>query len=237
MSSMNSWFVFVVVLLLLCSITKAFSATTLVDLTTDQNALLAFKNTITSDRNSALAKNWSSNMSVCNWIGVSCGVKHQRVMALNISRFALLGTLPPHLGNLTFLRYLDISFNTFTGLIPYELSTLYRLKEIDMSVNSFTGKIPPWFGALPQLEYLSLDKNTFSRTIPEEIGNSSSLQILILSYNQLTGPISHGLFNVSSIREIRIRDNRLSGMLPSDMCNNLPNLTRLSLLYNLLCNL
>ncbi|KAL3641386.1 hypothetical protein CASFOL_016354 [Castilleja foliolosa] len=230
---MNSWSVFVVVLLLLCSIKKPFSsATILLDLTTDRNALLVFKNTITSDRNAILANNWSSNTSVCNWIGVSCGIKHQRVISLNISSFALSGTLPPHLGNLTFLRYLDISFNDFTGHIPYELSRLYRLKELDMRFNSFTGNIPSWIGALTQLEQLCLRNNTFSGTIPEEIAKCSSLQILHLSYNQLTGSIPHALFNLSSISEIRIGDNRLSGTLPSDMCNNLSNLTWLSLAGN-----
>ncbi|KAL3619768.1 hypothetical protein CASFOL_034680 [Castilleja foliolosa] len=229
---MNSCIVFVVVLLLLCSsiIYKPFVATSL-DLTTDQNALLVFKNTITW--NAMLAKNWSSNTSVCNWIGVSCGIKHQRVISLNISGFALSGTLPSHLGNLTFLRYLNISSNDFTGPIPYELSRLYRLKKIDMGVNSFTGKIPSWFGALPQLENLSLHNNTFSGTIPEEIANCSYLQILNLNFNKyLTGPIPYGLFNLSSIKEIRIWYNELSGTLPSDMCNNLPNLSWLSLSDN-----
>ncbi|KAL3641385.1 hypothetical protein CASFOL_016353 [Castilleja foliolosa] len=218
-----------VLLLLLCSIKKPFSssATTLVDLISDQNALLAFKNTITW--NAMLAKNWSSNTSVCNWIGVSCGTKHQRVISLNISGFALSGTLSPHLGNLTFLRYLDISSNNFTGPIPSELSRLYRLKEIDMGFNKLSGEIPSWIGALPRLALLRLRNNTFSGTIPEEIGNCSSLQILHLSSNQLTGSIPHGLFNLSSIREIRVLYNGLSGTLPSDMCNNLLNLTRLSI--------
>ncbi|KAL3641346.1 hypothetical protein CASFOL_016314 [Castilleja foliolosa] len=230
MSSMNYCFIFVVVLLLLCSITKPFSAASLLDLTTDQNALLAFKNTITP--NVMLAKNWSSSTSVCNWIGVSCGIEHQRVISLNMSSFALSGTLSPHLGNLTFLRYLDISSNNFTSPIPNELSRLYRLKEIDMGFNSFTGVIPSWIGALPQLEILGLSNNTFSGTIPTEIGNSSSLQFLNLNNNQLTGSIPHGLFNVSSIREIRVLYNGLSGTLPSNMCNNLPNLTRLSVSGN-----
>ncbi|KAL3641394.1 hypothetical protein CASFOL_016362 [Castilleja foliolosa] len=228
---MNSWSVFVVVLLLLCSIKKPFSsAKTLLDMTTDQNALLAFKNTITW--NSMLAKNWSSNTSVCNWIGVSCGTKHQRVISLDISDFALSGTLSPHLGNLTFLRSLNISSNNFTGPIPSELSRLYRLKEIDMGFNKLSGKMPSWIGALPRLEQLRLRNNTFSGTIPEEIANCSSLQILNLNFNKLTGPIPRGLFNLSSIREIRVMYNGLSGTLPSDMCNNLPNLTTLALSGN-----
>ncbi|KAG8375421.1 hypothetical protein BUALT_Bualt10G0098300 [Buddleja alternifolia] len=79
---------------------------------TDQDALLAFKATITSDIYGILANNWSANnTSVCYWIGVSCGIKHQRVTSLNLSGFHVRGTVAPHLGNLTFLRSLDISFN------------------------------------------------------------------------------------------------------------------------------
>ncbi|KAL3641347.1 hypothetical protein CASFOL_016315 [Castilleja foliolosa] len=255
----SSCFSFTLFLLLLCSsINEPFSsATTLPNSTTDQNALLIFKNTITSDPNATLSNNWSTNTSVCNWIGVSCGNKHQRVISLNISGFDLSGTLPPHLGNLTFLRSLDISSNDFTGPIPSELSRLYRLRFINMQINSFAGYIPSWLGALPQLEILALGNNSFSGpipsslftnnsrlqtlsmrfnylngSIPDEIGNSSSLQVLNLNNNQLTGPIPHGLFNVSSIREIRVMYNGLSGTLPSDMCNNLPNVTRLLISAN-----
>ncbi|KAL3641342.1 hypothetical protein CASFOL_016310 [Castilleja foliolosa] len=221
---MKSCIVFVPVLLLLCSINKAFSATTLVDLTTDQNALLAFKNTITLGR--ALTVCWPTT-------GPATLPFVTGLAALNISGFALSGTLPPHLGNLTFLRYLYIRSNNFTGPIPYELSRLNRLKEIDMGFNSFTGNIPSWFGALSQLEILRLRNNSFSGTIPKEIGNCSSLQIINLNFNQLTGPIPRGLFNLSSIRDIWVLYNGLSGTLPSDMCsNNLPNLTILALSGN-----
>ncbi|KAL3641371.1 hypothetical protein CASFOL_016339 [Castilleja foliolosa] len=250
-------FIFALLLLLLISINRPFSSSTPLNSTTDQNALLAFKNTITRNPNSTLPDNWSTNISVCNWIGVSCSTKHQRVISLNISGFALSGTLSPHLGNLTFLRYLDMSSNNFTGPIPSELSRLYRLRVINMSYNSLTGKIPSWLGALPKLEQIRLRNNTFSGTIPtslftnnskiqilnlrynylngsipDEIGNCSSLQYVYLDYNELTGPIPYGIFNLSSIREICITDNHLSGSLPSDICDNLPNLTTLALSSN-----
>ncbi|KAK6130556.1 hypothetical protein DH2020_035702 [Rehmannia glutinosa] len=200
---------------------------------TDQISLLAFKKTITSDPYAILAKNWSENVSVCHWIGVTCGIKHQRVISLNISRFDFSGTLSPHLGNLTFLRYLDISSNNFTGNIPSELSHLHRLRRINLGFNTFTGEIPSWFGALPRLQQLILKNNTFSGRIPGEIGNSnSSLEIVNLDYNQLTGSIPYGIFNISSIREITIMYNYILGTLPSDICNNLPNLVRLALSGN-----
>ncbi|GFP81314.1 probable LRR receptor-like serine/threonine-protein kinase at3g47570 [Phtheirospermum japonicum] len=66
----------------------------------------------------------------------------------------------------------------------------------------------------------------------EEIGNCTSLQNVYLDYNLLTGTIPYGIFNLSSIKEIWIMSNYLSGRLPSDICNNLPNLTTLAISEN-----
>jgi LRR receptor-like serine/threonine-protein kinase FLS2 len=41
--------------------------------TTDQYALLALKAQISYDPHSVLTHNWSTNTSVCNWIGITCG--------------------------------------------------------------------------------------------------------------------------------------------------------------------
>ncbi|KAI3463733.1 hypothetical protein Pfo_020396 [Paulownia fortunei] len=234
----SSFFIAVVALLLLSSITQSLGRTYFTS-NTDYHALLALNNTITSDPNGILAKNWSSNISICYWIGVSCSTKHQRVIALNLSGFNLGGTIAPHLGNLTFLQSLNISSNNFTGFIPPELSNLRRLKEINVGVNSFTGEIPSWFGALPELQHMILNNNTFSgiippslfnisklRTldmgcnalsgnIPQEIGNFSSLEIINLEYNQFTGSIPHGIFNLSFVIAINLRVNNLSDRLPS----------------------
>ncbi|KAG6388697.1 hypothetical protein SASPL_150129 [Salvia splendens] len=211
-------------------------ALSLNSITTDKHALISFKNSITSDPYAILSANWSqNNTSVCNWIGVSCGLKHGRVTALNLSGYGLVGTVAPHLGNLTFLRYLDISFNNFSGFLPFELSKLRHLKVMNVGANSFTGEIPTWLGSLPRLEKLYLYKNTFLGTIPSSLSNNTKnqmLQILNLNYNQLSGSIPYAIFNVSSLREIRIRNNSLSGWLPSEMCDNLPNIEALDISAN-----
>ncbi|KAG6388767.1 hypothetical protein SASPL_150201 [Salvia splendens] len=202
---------------------------------TDKNALISFKNSITSDTNAILSINWSQNTSVCNWIGVSCGLKHGRVTALNLPRYDLAGTVAPHLGNLSFLRYLDISSNSFVGMLSFELSKLRRLKVMNLGANSFTGEIPTWLGSLPQLEELYLYNNSFLGKIPSSLFNNSKLQmlqILHLYSNKLSGSIPHVIFNVSSLREIRIGINSLSGRLPIDMCNNMPNIKFLALSWN-----
>ncbi|XP_073043655.1 uncharacterized protein [Primulina eburnea] len=230
------------------------------NLTTDQNALVAFKNSITLDPYQVLAKNWSSDASVCSWIGVSCDTdaRNQRVTSLNFSGFSLGAILAPNLGNLTFLSSLDLGLNNFTDSIPPELSNLRRLEVIYLDSNEFTGEIPSWFGTLPRLEVLFLGRNKFSGSIPTslfnnsklrmlgmaynfldgniplEIGNISSLETFDLKYNAITGVIPHGIFNMSSLASIDLTGNSLSGSLPPDMCDNMLKLKRLHLSSNLL---
>ncbi|KAK6131111.1 hypothetical protein DH2020_035156 [Rehmannia glutinosa] len=226
--------------------------------TIDQDSLVAFKTTITSDPYQILTKNWSTNASICTWIGVTCNINHQRITSLNFSGFGFEGTVSPNLGNLTFLSSLDLSSNNFTGLIPSELSNLRRLKVINLGFNSFTGNIPPWFRILKQLECIFLNNNNISGSIspsvgensklrilnlgynllagniPQEIGNLSALETLDLKYNQFTGSIPFGIFNLSGIEKIDLTGNSLSGGLPMDICNNIPKLTGLYLSANLL---
>ncbi|KAH6826231.1 hypothetical protein C2S53_001668 [Perilla frutescens var. hirtella] len=249
------FFIAVELLFLSCT-TKSFGKTTFSNITTDQSALLAFKNTIIYDPHRILLGNWSINTTICHWIGVSCGIKHIRVTALNVSGFGLVGIIPPHLGNLTFLRSLDISSNNFTGFIPSELSKLRRLVKINMGDNDFTGELPSWIGALSELWHVYLNNNTFSGRIPpslfnisklltldmshnfldgnvgEEIGNLVSLETLNLEGNELDGSIPNSIFNISSLMTIILRVNRLSGKLPNDICSDSSKLKSVSISSN-----
>ncbi|KAK8993421.1 hypothetical protein V6N11_033519 [Hibiscus sabdariffa] len=72
-------------------------AMTTKNLATNQFALVQFKSHISAPQN-ALTNNWTSSSSVCNWVGVSCGVIHEKVIALNISNMSLTGTISPHIG-------------------------------------------------------------------------------------------------------------------------------------------
>nr|XP_027082597.1 putative receptor-like protein kinase At3g47110 [Coffea arabica] len=146
---------------------------------TDQSALLALKAHITSGQQEFLPKNWSSAAaasSVCDWIGVQCSSRHQRVTALNISNMGLTGTIPPDLGNLSFLVSLDLRNNSFHGNLPEELSHLRRLRFVRLTTNNFTGEIPMWFGHFPELQFLFLDGNGFSGFIPSSISNLSRVE-------------------------------------------------------------
>jgi hypothetical protein len=124
-----------------CMLQLAQSSTTSF---TDQAALIAFKSKLTSGPNqTVLAGNWSTATNFCNWIGVSCSRRRQRVTALNLSYMGLQGTISPHIGNLSFLVYLNLRNNSFFGSLPHEISRLHRLRILQLSFNQLEGSIPP----------------------------------------------------------------------------------------------
>ncbi|XWS10145.1 hypothetical protein CRYUN_Cryun39dG0050000 [Craigia yunnanensis] len=202
------------------------------NITTDQLALLALKSHVSHDPGNLLATGWSTSTSVCNWIGVTCGSRHHRVIALNLSGMGLVGTIQPHLGNLSFLAWLNISHNSFHGSLPIELANLRRLKYLDLGHNSFRGEIPSTIGNLSKLEKLNLNDNDFEGQIPTAIGNLSNLEILFLDDNQLSGSIPSSIFNLSSLQKNSLRSNKFSGHLSSDMLDHLPQLWLLYLSGN-----
>ncbi|KAF5462789.1 hypothetical protein F2P56_018768 [Juglans regia] len=245
-------------LLLLQSYLFRFANAEILNITTDKSALLALKAHVSSkDPHHVFISNWSSNTPICTWVGVSCGSKHLRVKALNLSYMDLVGTIPPHIGNLSFLVSLSIGNNSFHGSLPNELSRLYRLQFLDLSYNEFSGEIPPWMGLLNKLQTLFLCGNNFEGSIPQSLSNISSLQRINLAYNQLSGsipssmfkmptlkqivllsnklsgPITSIFFNASSLLQyIHLGDNELSGGLPTYMFDQLPNLQFLSVSRN-----
>ncbi|XLR52042.1 hypothetical protein HN51_002769 [Arachis hypogaea] len=211
----------------------AVVSATRLNMASDESALVAMREHFNSlDPNNVLASNWSSTTSVCNWIGVTCGSSHRRVTALNLSYMALHATIPPHLGNLSFLSRLHLPNNSFHGTLPADLAGLRRLRIINLRFNKFTGSIPSWFETLPKLEYLLLRGNSFSGTVPHFLFNMTSLQYLVLSDNQFWGAIPSAIINSSLLQVIELNYNNLSGQLPERIFHHLPNLKGLYVTSN-----
>ncbi|KAI5331348.1 hypothetical protein L3X38_021474 [Prunus dulcis] len=174
------------------------------NITTDQSALLAMRSHITSDPHNILV-NWSTSTSVCNWVGVTCGARHLRVVSLNLSYMGFTGTIPPHLGNLSFLVALSFNNNSFYGTIPSTIFNLSTLQDINLNSNKLSG------------------------VIPKEIGNLTMLKEINLGDNILRGPIPVVVFNMSSLTTLTLYGNSLSGGLPDNICQHLPSLQTLNL--------
>ncbi|KAK9949787.1 hypothetical protein M0R45_005300 [Rubus argutus] len=188
----------------------------LASLSTDQSALLALKACITSDPQNMISTNWSTTTPVCNWVGVTCAARHLRVAVLNISYFGLAGTIPPELGNLSFLVDLQLTNNSFSGTLPVELARLRRLKLVSFGYNNFKGEIPSWFGSLPKLATIHLSGNQFTGSIPPAIFNISTLQVINMSKNKLSGSIPRAIRNLTMLKDLYLSYNNFEEF-PTDI--------------------
>ena len=78
---------------------------------TDLLALHKFKESVPHDPNNILSS-WNDSMHFCNWHGVTCGLRHRRVTALDLEGYKLRGSLSPYIGNLSFLRSINLQNNS-----------------------------------------------------------------------------------------------------------------------------
>ena len=82
-----------------------------------------------------------------------------RVVGLLLSNSLLSGELPPEVGDLAALRWLDLSANQISGELPPELGNLANLEGLIVSHNLLTGALPLKLGDLPALEVMDLSHN------------------------------------------------------------------------------
>ncbi|KAL7188136.1 hypothetical protein ACSBR1_038071 [Camellia fascicularis] len=188
---------------------------------TDMQALLAIRNGIQEDPFKVFSS-WNSSHHFCKWQGVTCSQRHhQRVSALNLSSLKLSGSLSPHIGNLTFLRVINLVDNNFHGVIPQagefpvNVTRCSDLRVVNLIKNNLRGKVPIHLGSLPKLEYLDLTQNHFIGTIPPALGNLSALRWLYMLTNNLQGQIPIELGKLSNLEVLQLFENKLTGTIPS----------------------
>lgn len=137
--------------------------------------------------------------------------------------------IPSFLGQLTSLRYLNLSFASFVGEIQEVLngfsnSTNNRLESIDLSFNLLKGELPASLGMLKNLQELKLRNNSFWGSIPNSIGNLSSLRTLDLAFNHMNGSIPESLGHLSQLVDLDLSWNSWEGNLTKTHFTNLSRL-------------
>ncbi|KAK9233128.1 hypothetical protein WN943_023377 [Citrus x changshan-huyou] len=182
---------------------------------TDRLALLAIKSQLHDPL--GVTSSWNNTINLCLWTGVTCGHRHQRVTELNLSSQRIGGVLSPYVGNLSFLRYINLADNGFHGEIPQEIGNLLRLEKLALPNNSFSGTIPTNLSRCSNLIYFHVGNNKLEGQIPKEIGSLLKLQTLALYYNYLTRQLPDFIGNLSALEVIDITGNSLGGKIPTTL--------------------
>ncbi|KAM3733583.1 hypothetical protein ACB098_11G147300 [Castanea mollissima] len=221
---------------------------------TDRLALLDFKAKISKDPLGVMSS-WNDSIHFCQWKGVSCGRRHQRVTVLNLQSQKLVGSLSPNVGNLSFLWKLNLENNSFyneippeigrlhrlevlllnnntiSGTIPSNLSSCAKLRVLHVAVNNLVGEIPIELGTLSKLRFFVIHKNVLTGIIPPSFGNLSSLEGFSVAYNNLGGSIPVSFGQLTKLKIFAVGSNRLSGTIPP-LFFNISSITKIDVAVN-----
>ncbi|XP_062162232.1 receptor-like protein EIX2 [Alnus glutinosa] len=199
-------------------------------------------------------------------------LKHLSYLDLSLNNFSG-NTIPKFLGSLESLMYLNLSFSFFSGVVPPQLGNLSRLQYLDLNSYSYSSNIDSiisfspwglevksleWLVGFPSLRYLNLGYVNLEKvphwlhsvnmlpslvelhlvgcglaSLPHSVSsnNLTFLSVLDLSSNNFNSSIPHWLSNVSSLSTINLADNSLRGAIPDGM-GHLANLRSLELAVN-----
>ncbi|XP_010262817.1 PREDICTED: putative receptor-like protein kinase At3g47110 isoform X2 [Nelumbo nucifera] len=179
---------------------------------TDRLALIEFNRQIIDPL--GVLSSWNDSTHLCQWYGVTCDERNQRVTSLNLEGHKLAGTMSPYVGNLSFLVFINLQNNSFHGNIPQEVGRLLSLQGILLNNNSFGGEIPVNLSRCSNLMDLRFEFNSLEGKVPAELGSLTKLVTLSLRGNDLTGGIPTSIGNLSSLRFLSLARNNLNGTIP-----------------------
>ncbi|KAJ7521351.1 hypothetical protein O6H91_19G049500 [Diphasiastrum complanatum] len=214
--SQKQWCIVGLVLFFCCTLEVAGG------LSSDGQALLAFKIALTSDPRSILQSWKESDLTPCNWTGILCmtlkDAGEPRVTSINLPRKQLSGPISAEIGRLTHLQRINLHGNQLSGPLPWQVFNATLLRIVYLFNNRLSGSLPPEIGKLSALQYLDAGNNKLMGHIPVSISNCAQLVKLILRNNVLVGKIPSGLgSNLTSLQELDLSSNLLEGIIPDDL--------------------
>eukprot|EP00549_Striatella_unipunctata_P018668 CAMPEP_0118683960 /NCGR_PEP_ID=MMETSP0800-20121206/6354_1 /TAXON_ID=210618 ORGANISM="Striatella unipunctata, Strain CCMP2910" /NCGR_SAMPLE_ID=MMETSP0800 /ASSEMBLY_ACC=CAM_ASM_000638 /LENGTH=651 /DNA_ID=CAMNT_0006580565 /DNA_START=15 /DNA_END=1971 /DNA_ORIENTATION=- len=154
-------------------------------------------------------------------ISAVAGIKTMRNLYLEDNSF--LGTLvESYFGNMTNLRFLDLSRNNFVGTFPSQLMKLNELVVLDLHGNKLTGGLGLMGTELSaratnsKLSFLALHNNEFSSNIPASISLLKNLRHLDVSGNKFQGILPSSIGSLTGLTYLFAGQNSFdSGPIPS----------------------
>lgn len=194
---------------------------------------------------------WNASTDCCSWNGIECDVHKSYIISIDLSSSYIYGTLdanstlfnlkhlqrldladndfnhsqiPSSIGELSQLRYLNLSQANFFGEIPHEISRLSKLLSLDLcsstfaSVNLLSLKISALRSLIQNstnLETLCLNYVTIASSVPDMFTNLTSLQRLSLYHCELFGEFPARIFHLPNLRFVNLGNNQnLAGKFP-----------------------
>ncbi|KAJ1419321.1 Leucine-rich repeat [Sesbania bispinosa] len=131
---------------------------------------------------------------------------------LSLSNNSFHGRIHESFCNISGLRALDLSHNSFNGPIPMCLTRRSStLRLLNLGGNQLNGHISDTFSTSCDLRFLDLSGNLLRGTIPKSLANCKHMQVLNLGNNQLIDKFPCFLKNISSLRVMILRSNKLHG--------------------------
>ncbi|CAL9186821.1 unnamed protein product [Musa hybrid cultivar] len=166
-----------------------------------------------------LSKNYNIMATMLRWLSNATSLDTLIFLAI----CSITGQIPPSVGNLTELEYLDLSSNNVVGSIPETIGSMVHLETLNLFDNSVAGQLPETMGRLHCLKSLDIAYNELSGQLPTTMGDLCNLTLLDLSYNNIAGELTDLLSGLStcsrgsSLLSLFMKGNNLSGIIPSSM--------------------
>ncbi len=182
------------------------SCAALAAVSADQRAALEALYHAAGGSNWKRSDNWMTDAPVSRWSGVRTDWEGW-VKELNLVVNDLSGHIPPEIGNLGALQWLNFRGNNLSGPIPPEIGNLGALIRLNLYDNNLSGPIPPEIGNLTALSNLHLQDNALNGPIPPEMANLTTLFSLNLERNALRGPIPPAMVNLLALKFLHLSGN------------------------------